>query len=237
MMKTSILISNLLNIRLLFFALISLILFSCKSGETIADKGIIQKRKYQKGYHVNIKSPFDSNNNSVHIEKTSEETFTASLRASLPSKSIEPVLAKPVAKESKLKAESIDVKRPKKTKADNTLANEYVKEASASLDKSVLLKSEKNFYSNKNQIQNQPQDYYSARRLSTVSLLSFIFGVLSLFILGIPFGIAAVVLGIIGIVQVEKNRDIYKGQGFAIAGLIIGLISVVILLAVLSAAA
>lgn len=236
-MRTSIMITNVLNSRIVLFALIGLLLFSCKSGQTFADKGVIQKRKYQKGYHVNIKSPFDSKKNSVHQEKTSEESFTASLRASLLTNSVEPIMAKSVAKESKLKTEDTHEISDRKAKADNILEKDNIEEATASLDNVGTLKFKKNVYSTKNQVKNQHQDYYSARRLSTVSLLSFIFGVLSLFILGIPFGIAAVVLGIIGIVQVEKSRDIYKGQGFAIAGLIIGLISVVVLIAVLSAAA
>ena len=228
MMKASFFLTNILNIRLLIFSLLGLIVISCKSGDTLADKGIIEKRKYQNGYHVNIKTPFDSKNNSVYHEKSSEETFTSSLRASLPSNSIDPLLEKPIANESKLKTENTAEKSLNKKKADYILEKEYAAEASASLDKTATLKPEKSFYFNKNQIQNQPQDYYSARRLSTVALLSFIFGVLSLFVLGIPFGIAAVVLGVLGIVQVEKNRDIYKGQGFAIAGLIIGLIAIIV---------
>lgn len=236
MMKTSKTILNYLNIRILLFGLISLMVFSCKSGDTIADKGIIQKRKYQKGYHVNIKSPFDSNNGSVQKEKTSEESFTASVRASLPSSAIEPVLANPVAKESQIATDNTDLKRRKKSKINKTVQKESTTEASASISGVGSLKSDKPLYSNKNQIQNAPQDYYSARKLSVVSLLSFIFGVLSFAVLGVPFGVAAVVLGIIGITQVEKNRDIYKGQGFAIAGLILGLIAVIIILAAISAA-
>lgn len=231
-MKASFLLTNTLNIKLVIFSLLSLIVFSCKSGETIADQGFIQKRKYQKGYHVNIKSPFNSNNNSVHLEKTAHESFTTSLRSSLPSNSVKQVLVNPVGKESKLDSETIYVKNRNKTKAVSFVGEDDVAEATASIDEAISVKTKTSLYLNKSQ--NQPQDYYSARRLSTISLLSFLFAIASLFILGIPFGAAAVVLGIIGIVQVEKNRDIYKGQGFAIAGLIIGLIAVIVVIAYLA---
>ncbi len=232
-MKTSVFFIKILNSKFFLFALLSLILFSCKSGETIADKGIIQKRKYQKGYHVNVKSPFDVKNSSVQNEKISDDAFTASIKASLATNTVEPILAKPIAQESKIKTDNILFEGTKKTTSDNFVADN-IPEATASLGNVDALNSEKSAYTTKKPSQNQPQDYYSARKLSTVALLSFIFGVLSFFILGIPFGIAAVVLGIIGIVQVEKNRDIYKGQGFAIAGLILGLIAVVIVLAYLA---
>lgn len=237
MMITSARLLNVLNAKIIFLGILSLFLYSCKSGETLADKGIIQKRKYQKGYHVNIKSPFEAKENVAQSEKTSEESFTESLRAELPTGKVAPVLSEPIARESKLPAEKKNRKHADKVQSKSKVDRNSGEEATASLDEVKKWKSEQGVYSNDNKLKSQPQDYYSARRLNTLALLSFIFGVLSFFIMGLPFGIAAVILGIIGIVQVENKRDIYKGQGFAIVGLILGIVAVVIMLAYLSSEA
>ena len=54
-----------------------------------------------------------------------------------------------------------------------------------------------------------------------LSILSFVFAIVGIFFAGIPFGIAAVVLGIIGL---ATNREL---KGFAISGIIVGGIDIV----------
>ena len=54
-----------------------------------------------------------------------------------------------------------------------------------------------------------------------LSILSFVFAIVGIFFAGIPFGIAAVVLGIIGL---ATNREL---KGFAISGIIVGVIDIV----------
>jgi hypothetical protein len=58
------------------------------------------------------------------------------------------------------------------------------------------------------------------------SILGFAFGVVGLVFLPILFGIAAIVLSIIGL---KKTSNGQKGKGFAIAGLILGIIEVLII--------
>jgi hypothetical protein len=72
------------------------------------------------------------------------------------------------------------------------------------------------------------------RKVSVPALLSFIFALCGLLIAGIPLGIAALVLGIVGVVSISSNREKRKGLGFALTGIILGLLDV-ILVAVLVA--
>lgn len=58
------------------------------------------------------------------------------------------------------------------------------------------------------------------------SILGFVFGVVGLLVLPILFGIAAIVLSIIGL---KKTSNGQKGKGFAIAGLILGILEVLII--------
>ena len=58
------------------------------------------------------------------------------------------------------------------------------------------------------------------------SILGFVSGVVGLFYFGLLFGIAAIVLSIIGL---KKTSNGQKGKGFAIAGLILGILEVLII--------
>ena len=58
------------------------------------------------------------------------------------------------------------------------------------------------------------------------SILGFVFGIVGLLVLPIIFGIAAIVLSIIGL---KKTSNGQKGKGFAIAGLILGILEVLII--------
>lgn len=70
-----------------------------------------------------------------------------------------------------------------------------------------------------NPVQNQE------KKVNTCCLLSFIFSLVALFIFGIPLGIAAIVLGIIGIVKFKKDSEKFRWMG--IVGLCLGLLDVI----------
>ena len=70
--------------------------------------------------------------------------------------------------------------------------------------------------------------------LEVFGLISFIAGVLSLFILALPLSILAVVFGVISLYRFKDNPGKYSGKGFAIAGLVLGLIVLVLIVLILS---
>lgn len=225
--------------RLFILLIIGSVFFSCKTGDNLADQGIIQKRKYQKGYHVNVKTPFKSKDENLNQDDISDRPFTASVKAEVITKSKEAELQHSNAESSDL---TLAEKNPS-PKSDLIIKERELDdniEASISSAPDLKFKSvfQNNLFVNESvkhsNTSSSDPDYYSARRLNTLALLSFIFGVLSLFILGLPFGVVAVVCGIIAIVQIENKPDVYKGKTLAIIGLIIGIIAVVVMIAFLS---
>lgn len=70
-----------------------------------------------------------------------------------------------------------------------------------------------------NPVQNQE------KKVNTCCLLSFIFSLVAFFVFGIPLGIAAIVLGIIGIVKFKKDSEKFRWMG--IVGLCLGLLDVI----------
>ena len=66
-----------------------------------------------------------------------------------------------------------------------------------------------------------------------LSLLSLIIGIVSLplgfcFYIGVIAGIAAVILGIVGLVQIGQSGGVQPGRGLAIGGIVTGAISVIL---------
>lgn len=63
-----------------------------------------------------------------------------------------------------------------------------------------------------------------------MAIASLVFGCLVIFpFLGILFGLTALILGIIALVKISNNKDTLQGGGFAIAGIVLGGIGVIII--------
>lgn len=73
-----------------------------------------------------------------------------------------------------------------------------------------------------------------AKKTEGLGLTAFICGVVGLIIAGIPLGIMALVFGAIGLSKVNRYPDIYMGRGFAITGIVLGIIDIVGVLLILS---
>ncbi|MCS6982364.1 MAG: DUF4190 domain-containing protein [Flavobacteriales bacterium] len=70
------------------------------------------------------------------------------------------------------------------------------------------------------------------KKLEVMSLLSMIFAISGLFIPYLGFGliVAGLVLGVIGLIKIQKNSDTYWGRGFAIAGIAVSGFAIFLLL-------
>jgi len=206
---------NLIYFTVLFYLILS---FSCS----------IQKRLYQPGYNIEWKTKAD-------INKKSSETLAGKNQIDIDKNEI---------KTRKVKDEKLKIKN--ETSIENLFA-------SKSNDNISLNKSKKNLISRKinvNKIaQHKNTEIKSLKNKNsknqvtvlnenknfTLSLLSFIFGILAivtfialiggsaisdfLFIAVLIFFIAGLVLGIIGLNKSEKHPEKYSGKWMAIAGI------------------
>lgn len=211
--------------RLFLMLSVILLISSCTSDRTLADGGLIQKRRYQKGYHLNFRSNPQKSHKDAEAVKPGEApdlTASANTKELLPPEVLAPQVQQGQQQFDPPSTEVPDLRSTNEKPAGTTESNQTDKRDRTSVEKSAT---------------EQP-DYYTAqgdaRSVNVLSLLSFIFALISLFVAGIPLGTAAVICGIIGLNQISKNPMTEKGRGFAIVGIIIGLISVIVVLAYVS---
>ena len=76
-----------------------------------------------------------------------------------------------------------------------------------------------------NNVENTAQNQTTDKKMNICCLLSFIFSMMGLIVFGIPCGIAAIVLGIIGLATTAKKQISNKWMG--ITGLVVGILDVV----------
>lgn len=79
---------------------------------------------------------------------------------------------------------------------------------------------------------NSITDAPTAGTTNGLAISGFIIGLVSLFVAGIPLGIVAVIFSAIALGQIQKKGQ--RGRGFAIAGLILGIVGIVGALIVLA---
>jgi hypothetical protein len=92
------------------------------------------------------------------------------------------------------------------------------------------------YFTNQNNFPNQT--FNSApQKTEGLGLAGFISGLVGLFIASIPLGIIAVIFGSISLSKIKRNPQRYKGKGFAIAAIILGLVDVVAMIILLGAMA
>lgn len=63
-------------------------------------------------------------------------------------------------------------------------------------------------------------------KLEVLGLLSMIFAIIGLFVAGIPLGLTSIILAAISFGKFARSPGRFKGQGFAIAGMIIGAVAI-----------
>ena len=70
-------------------------------------------------------------------------------------------------------------------------------------------------------------------KVEGLGLAGFVSSLVGLFIASIPLGIIAIVFGNISLSKIKKNPQRYKGKGFAVASIIIGIVDVVAMIVLL----
>ncbi len=216
-----------------FFSLIiiGLVLASCGRSNTLADKSPIQKRRYQKGFHVDIKSPFDKG--------TTEKKSFANSGSENPAEATEEFRPEP---ESEGVAVLNQTDSIKVAGQDSITASKVDETLSASIDGDQLVQADQtvidwNERVQPERVESSEPDYYKdtgGRRLNVLALLGFIFAILGLFFAGIILGLAAVIMCSIALGKMNRYPALYSGRGLAIAGLVIGIVAIIGAIVVIS---
>ena len=66
-----------------------------------------------------------------------------------------------------------------------------------------------------------------SKKFNKVGMVSFIFGIIGIFVAGLPCGLVAMITGIIGTATFKSEKE--KGRWMAITGLVVGIIEVIVM--------
>jgi hypothetical protein len=229
-----------------FFSLISLIILlsfigiSCRDNNNVVSSGIIQKRKYNKGYFVNV---FHNRQKVSTIQAPKSETAVASTNQSV---------TKTEKNDDNLIASTDDVKqtdyKPTKPvipdeknirgKLNNTFAGRIISKVERRLNTSLPFgRDDGKRVINKDAL----LGFFCGitTPVLLIVLMALLIGQASSIVLDIV-GIAIVVCAVCaltysrsGLNQIKHFPDIFKGRGYALVGFILGMIEVAIMLTTL----
>lgn len=229
--------------KLAFILASLLIITSCSVSENVVSNKLLQKRKYTKGFHLNKNNRYKESfelakehhdtdlNNEESNEKYVENSINSNdnLEQTKPNISKSNYSGKP--DEEALTASTTDYIPSQSYPISKNNFQEYAKKNNLH-QKNELFK-QKTKKAEKNAMKESKKVHWAA-------LTGFVTSLVGLLFMPILLGIIGIVFSSIGLVQIKKSPELYKGKGFAIAGLVVGIVDVLImflLVAVLLAAA
>jgi len=92
----------------------------------------------------------------------------------------------------------------------------------------------KDTFAGSNTVQSNTQVAGPERKIEGLGLAGFVAGIAGLFVLGIPFGLFAFIVGLISLTRIKRSPARYIGRGYAIAAIVLGIIDVVGVIILLS---
>ncbi|MGD0341389.1 MAG: DUF4190 domain-containing protein [Bacteroidales bacterium] len=72
------------------------------------------------------------------------------------------------------------------------------------------------------------------RQTEGLGMAGFAIGIAGIFVIGIPFGLLAVILGFISLHRIKKNPDRLMGRGYAIASVVLGIVDIAVIIVLLA---
>ena len=209
-----------------------LILSSCSTSNDVVSNKKVQKRKYTKGFVVKKSDKKFFNNlsfknvelhaKSDKIAEDKTDIFLATIDASV----IEHKWNKP----EFVNFDTKNLKKQKTTKAIKGLQllrlKNHLKKSDSDTKTLFSLKKPKEKL-NTNDGEPEPKVHWAA-------LTGFITSLVGIFVSPILLGILSIIFGGIGLSNIKKNPEKYKGKGFGITALVLGIIEVVIIFLVVA---
>ena len=204
-----------------------LFVFGCSQQSEVVNGSWIQKRKYTQGFHLQKASRDHKKRSLAENERAVQEKDTAKVNADRTanlSAQAEMESAHPLREQRNVTPETSSA-----SSEANTAPSE-AKEAT-DLNRKEIRRAVK---AAENTESGAVQEYYATRRVEGLSLASFLVAIVGLLVATIILAPTAAILGIIGLSKINKYPDMYSGRGFAIAGIIIGIVGLILILAYFS---
>lgn len=205
---------------------------SCSTSNNVTSNGLIQKRKYNKGYYVKSNKQIKAKKEKLVVVNSVNETDFENVPAIQNNARTEVVR---VEKSKKNKPSKKNKIAPPDDRIAITLKDILGESKNVTSKKLLKINNKiiRKFYQQDPPVQNYTP---ANRKLEALGLVSFFSALIGLFIGGLLFGTAAVVLSIISLNKFSKNPGMYKGKGWAIVGLILGIIAIIGAIAVIASA-
>jgi hypothetical protein len=216
-------------LKKLHFSAIAVILIlvmvsSCKTSNDVASNKLIQKRKYTKGFYVNSHKRDKSKPAKTTVSYSKNEIEKELINDKLTSDLIvfnEEIQKSDTQKNSKKKQKYSDEEKIQITlKGLINESNEITNKKFAKINKKIA----RIFTQQDPPVRNMTP---AVRKLEVLGLIGFFSGLIGIFVAGLLFGSAAIILGIISLNKFSRKPGMYKGKGWAIVGLILGIIGLI----------
>jgi len=208
---------------------------SCSTSDKVVTGNFIQKRKYNKGFYVSTKGKKDKTKDAYNKQfADNPENLTKSQNKHKDIQNNDNDFVK-LNDNSLIAVTDVSLIPPEDnfTVSSNNYDNSIRTKIEQKLEKSKN-KLRKKINKNVEKIKTSNSVNNGEPKTEGLGLAGFISGLVGLFILGILFGLIAIIFGAISLGKINKNPDKFKGKGFAITSLILGIIDVVAVLILLA---
>jgi hypothetical protein len=224
--------------KLFFYVfLASLVVVGCKSNEHVQNDSFIQKRKFTKGYYV--KSRKATHNKPLGIA-SNKRAKSHSRRIELENQliaALEENRSIKTAEDSRSNAKKRSSIEQSKSDVKETIGLKTILKASKKeTDRKMARINRKVATLLGQQTSDNQENTDVIQQVEGLGLAGMIASIIGLFVAGIVLGSLAIVFGFISLSKIEKHPDRFKGRGFAIASIILGVIALVGALVFLSMA-
>lgn len=192
----------------------TLIFFSCSTSKRVVGKGIIQKRKYLKGFYLDIYNQKETktqmtynqklNRFSINNQTTNEQTY---------------INDNDIENNYSVDEEVADYKLI--CSANNK--SEWLIKKQLITTKRIEDQNKINLLKNKTKIKNPKDEPKNNPKV----IWGWGLSIVGFFIAGLILGIISIILCSIGLKEIKQNPDKWTGKNYAIAGIIMGIIDII----------
>lgn len=215
--------------------LVVMLFASCSTSDKVVTGNYIQKRKYNKGFYVSTNGKKDKTKEAYNKQLADKPENLTKLQNKY----------KDIQNNDNNFVELNDNSLIASTDDNSIPAEDNFTISSNNYGNSIRTKIEQKVEKSKNKLRKKINKNVEKIKTSNsvnggepktegFGLAGFITGLVGLFIFGILFGLIAIIFGAISLGKINKNPDRFKGKGFAITSLILGIIDVVGFLIVLA---